>query len=102
MKEGKVPDGREVVDPRMDVLILEDLRRCGNTTRIVDDMIQKMYAGYVVMVRDHIDHDKMRDYVLGMVVRRIDREHREDFERLRVDGGKRYLWFERNNDLKLK
>jgi len=51
-------------------------RRSGRTTRCADQAIQTLFEkGYVYLI-DHHDTERMSKYLLDIVERRLDREHR--------------------------
>jgi hypothetical protein len=58
---------------------LTDIRRDGNTTRIVDNAIQILFSGKVCVVMDHHNvgrHSQMNEYLLKCILRRLEIEHR--------------------------
>jgi hypothetical protein len=58
------------------VLILNK-RRCGNTTRIVDDIIQRFFNGEKVEIKDHTDISGRHGKIMlsRRVIRRLQLEH---------------------------
>jgi len=62
-----------------DVLILPN-RRCGNTTRIVDKVIQDLFAGKLCRIVDHHPTEKSAQYTWRKILDRLSREHNFVYE----------------------
>lgn len=73
---------REVIDT-LDALhwgLIEYIpdRRRGNTTRIIDYIIQKLFEGYEVICNDHHESVEARKYLVNRVLARLSYEHNID------------------------
>jgi hypothetical protein len=57
-------------------VVLLDKRRCGNTTRIIDNAIQLLFQGYKVKITDHTGNYHYGSmYVFEKVIKRLGLEH---------------------------
>lgn len=56
-------------------------RRVGNTTRIIDNAIQLLFAGHIVEASDHHHSDDARSYVFRKILDRLSMQFRFQLER---------------------
>ena len=64
----------------LDGVKIIDKRRAGNTTRIVDNIIQLLFQGYVVEIHDHIEPERCayshQEFIMRKVTERMNLDHR--------------------------
>jgi hypothetical protein len=86
---------RQRIDCLNGVLIRSE-RRSGNTTRLIDNAIQYIMDGYVCKITDHHPSYEMQRNVFSRILRRIEIEHRHEFEQyLMVNKEKFYIWIDK-------
>lgn len=68
-------------------IVLDGARRCGNTTRIIDSLIQKFFIEGECTCYDHyfskdnpVPSLKMKEYVKRTILRRLSIAHGLDFD----------------------
>ena len=78
-----------------DGVLLSDQRRCGNTTRIADKVIQDLFKGKLCRVLDHHPTELMARFLMGIVVKRIAQEHPHVYEEaLCINEFENCLWLD--------
>ena len=74
----------------------EDIRKTGQTTRIVDQAIQDLFTNGEVIITDHTDfikYPQMRMCTLDIVIRRLKLEHEYTYQSIKVDRKKYRIYF---------
>jgi hypothetical protein len=66
--------GKNVVSSLYGVAIIPQ-RRCGNTTRIVDNAIQKLFEGKEVLCLDHTNMGNEHRRLAHLILQRLKDEH---------------------------
>jgi hypothetical protein len=91
-KTNTVPTKRVLSNESVEILFG---RRSGNSTRIIDKIIQDLFKGYPVRVKDHHE-SRNADHALWLrVIDRIYREHRHIYENsLCVNRDALCIWLE--------
>jgi len=90
----KIPKDRECVSSLEGVYISQN-RRMGNTTRIIDNIIQIIMSGKVCKIEDHYNGRLARIHLLNRLCERIAMEHHFVWEDvLRIDYNKEFIWIE--------
>jgi len=76
----------------IDNVIIENYRMCGNTTRQVDSVIQSLFKGYIVEVKDHYTGRDSSKSLFKAILRRLSFEHKLEYliekELIRIDRNK--------------
>ncbi len=82
---------KEEVDCSLGVLY-KPWRRSGNTTRIVDNEIQLLFSGNIVIVNDHHGHRRADEYLAKEILRRLSQSHDlHGKENVKIDLSKRII-----------
>ena len=85
-----------------DVLILPQ-RRCGNTTRIIDKVIQDLFAGKLCRICDHYPSERSSRDLFIRVMQRIEIEHRYIYDNVLCVNKEMYcMWLDLEPINKLK
>lgn len=73
-------------------------RRCGNTTRQVDEWVQQLFNGEDAVVIDHAHRDGnvANKYAFRMLINRLENEHG-----LKLGNGSPLIWDEKEKTMKL-
>lgn len=77
MSKATLPDGTKTVTSlhNLPKEAIHPWRNAGNTTRIVDHIIQLLFAGHRVLVTDHTPFDAMHKRTASIVLKRLSIEH---------------------------
>lgn len=54
---------------------LTNIRRDGNTTRVIDNAIQLLFKHRAILVEDHTKHHSSNKMVFFMILKRLETEH---------------------------
>ena len=61
-----------IYNTRQDILnLIKSGRRVGNTTRLVNLYVEKIYENYIVKIYDHCDKDVANSHCFEQVVKRL-------------------------------
>lgn len=80
-KFNSLPSGKSRTVSFPDDVLIINQRRCGNTTRIADKIIQDLFKGKLCRVLDHHPTELMARFLMNIVVKRMEMEHRHVYEK---------------------